>query len=148
MLRWDHYGFDKGNRDTLRYTFIFASGGISESHSALRCTKRRHTFFILGWDRYGFDKKRSMTRCAELVFLHPVGSAGHIVHSSASEARNIGTPFFMLGCDRYGFPKNRPGTHFTKLVFSHPVGYAGHVVHSGASGSRNVDVLFFMLGWD
>jgi hypothetical protein len=43
-------------------------------------------FFILGvgggplWIR---QKKRNRTRYAELVFLHPVGYVGHIVHSSA-----------------------------------------------------------------
>jgi hypothetical protein len=39
---------------------------------------------MLGWDRYGFDKKRTETRYRDLVFLHPVGSAGHVVHFGAS----------------------------------------------------------------
>jgi hypothetical protein len=53
-------------------------------------------FFMLGWDRYRFDKKtcRATIRrtCviasggAEPVFLHPVGSAGQVVHSGASGA--------------------------------------------------------------
>jgi hypothetical protein len=37
-------------------------------------------FFMLRWDQYGFDKKCTETRYAELRFLHPVGSAGHVVH--------------------------------------------------------------------
>jgi hypothetical protein len=41
-------------------------------------------FFELRWDRYGFDKKRFRTRYAELHFLHPVASVGHIVHFGAS----------------------------------------------------------------
>jgi hypothetical protein len=39
---------------------------------------------MLGWDRYGFDKKRAETRYRDLVFLHPVRSAGHVVHFGAS----------------------------------------------------------------
>jgi hypothetical protein len=38
---------------------------------------------MLGWDLYGFDKKRVGTHSAKLVFLHPVGSVGHVVHSDA-----------------------------------------------------------------
>jgi hypothetical protein len=41
-------------------------------------------FFMLGWDQYGFYKKHAGTRYAELVFLHSVGSADHVVHSGAS----------------------------------------------------------------
>jgi hypothetical protein len=31
---------------------------------------------MLGWLRYGFKKKHNGARYVELVFLHPVGSAG------------------------------------------------------------------------
>jgi hypothetical protein len=41
----------------------------------------------------------------ELVFLHPVGSVGHVVHSGASGTRNVNTLFFMLEWDRYRFDK-------------------------------------------
>jgi hypothetical protein len=46
-------------------------------------------FLMLRWDRCGFKKMCAETRYAEVVFLLPVGSVGHIVHSGASGARNV-----------------------------------------------------------
>jgi hypothetical protein len=60
--------------------------------------KRRRTIFHARVDRYGYDKKCAVTRYPKPVFfLHQVGSAGHVVHSSASGKRNVDAPIFMLG---------------------------------------------------
>jgi hypothetical protein len=88
---------------------------------------------MIRWDRYGFYKKCVRTRYAELLFLHPLGSAGHIMHSGASGLRNVNALFFMLEWDQYGFNKNRAGTRYAESLFLHPVGSAGHIVHSDAS---------------
>jgi hypothetical protein len=90
---------------------------------------------MLGWDRYGFDKKHVRTRYTDLVFLQPVGTAGHIVHSVASMARIINALFFKLRWDPYGFHKNRASTHYAESMFLHSIGFIGHVVHSGGSGT-------------
>jgi hypothetical protein len=42
---------------------------------------------MLGWDQNGFLKKQAVTRYAEYVFLHQVGSAWHVEH------------FVRLGCE-------------------------------------------------
>jgi hypothetical protein len=41
-------------------------------------------FVTIGWHRYGFCEKQVRTNYTELVFLHLVGSAFHIVPSGAS----------------------------------------------------------------
>jgi hypothetical protein len=38
-------------------------------------------FFMLGWDQYECQKKCAGTHYAKLIFLHPVGFVGHVVHS-------------------------------------------------------------------
>jgi hypothetical protein len=103
-------------------------------------------FFTIQWDQYGFDKKCIGTSYVNIVFLHPVGSVAHVVHSGVFGQRNVDVLFLML--DQYELYKKRASTHYAKLVFLHPLGSVGHTVHSGASRLRNVDALFFMLGWD
>jgi hypothetical protein len=94
-----------------------------------------HHFFMFRWDRYGFLEKHMGTHYTELVFLHLVGYAGHVVHYGASGAQNVDELFFMLGWARYEFLKKHIRTHYAKLVFLHLVGYAGHIVHSVAPGA-------------
>jgi hypothetical protein len=72
---------------------------------------------MLWWARCDFHKKRTGTRYVELVFLHPVGSACHVVNSGASEVRNINALFFMLRWDRYGFDKKHAGHVTLNLCF-------------------------------
>jgi hypothetical protein len=81
------------------------------------------------------------------VFLHPIGSTGHVVHFGASGPQNINTIFFILEWAQCSLHEKRTGTRYSELEFLHPVGSAGHVVHSIASGTQNVDGLFFMLRW-
>jgi hypothetical protein len=99
------------------------------------CQASTHCFSYLGWDQDGYDKKCPEISYAEVVFLHPVGSVGHIVHSGA---RNFDALFFILRWDRYESDKMRVRTSYIEIDLLHPVGYAGHVVHYCASGAQTL----------
>jgi hypothetical protein len=86
--------------DTLRRNCVLTFGSIGGSRSAFWCIRGvkcrcaiRHALVA----RCGLHKKRTGTHYTKVVFLHPMGSAGHVVHYSASGAQNIDTLFFMLG---------------------------------------------------
>jgi nitrate reductase gamma subunit len=92
MLRWDQYGFDKNAMGHISQICVSASGGICGPRSAFGCVqgvKRR-----VGPVR--IRQKSVGTRYAELVILHLVGSAGHLVNSFVSEEQNGDALFFLL----------------------------------------------------
>jgi hypothetical protein len=103
---------------------------------------------MLVWDLYGFDRKHVGASYAKLVFLHPVGSVGHVVHSGASGVQNVNALFLMLGWDQYRFHKKCAGTRYAELMFLHPVESVGHVVHyGGVPGAKHLRTIF-KLRWD
>jgi hypothetical protein len=100
---------------------------------------------MLGWAWGSFNKKRAVTRYVELVFLHLLGSVGHILHSDAYGARNIDALFSCSGWPGSVSIKSTR-TRYAEHVFLHPVGSTGHIVHSSVSRERNVNALFSFSG--
>ncbi len=136
----------KARWDTLRWTCVFGSWGICGSRSALRCVqgaKHRHTIFQAWVGPVRIPQKAQRTRYAKQMFLHPVGSVGHVVHCVVSGTQNIDALFIMLLWDRYGFHKKRDGTRYAKLVFLHPEGSASQELHSGGYWVQNCHTQFF-----
>jgi hypothetical protein len=74
----------KVRKDTLRRTCAFPSIVICGSRSAFWCVrymKCRRTIFHARVGLVRFPQTRTETPNTELVFLHPVGSVGEILHS-------------------------------------------------------------------
>jgi hypothetical protein len=73
-------------------------------------------FFMLGWDGYGFHKKRAGALYAKLVFLHPVGSVSHVVHS-VHPGRETSMHYSCLGGTGLDSRKSAPGPVTPNLCF-------------------------------
>jgi hypothetical protein len=56
-----------------------------------------HSCSCSGGTDTDYTKKCVATCYAELVFLHPMGSIGHVVYSGLSESRNVDALFVILG---------------------------------------------------
>jgi hypothetical protein len=92
--------------------------------------KYRRTIFHAG--ETGTDsKKRAWTRYTKFLFLHPVGSAGHVVHSGHETSTHS---FLCSTGTATDSTKSVPGHVMPNFLFLHPVGSTGHVVHSSMSG--------------
>jgi hypothetical protein len=79
----------------------------------------------------------------EPVFLHPVGSAGHVVQSGASGSQNVDALFFTLRWDRYGNHKKHAGTRYVELVFLHLVESTGHSAFRCIRGVKHRCTIFY-----
>jgi hypothetical protein len=136
-------------RDMLCRACVFASSRICGSRSAFRCiqgTKCRRTTFQALVGPVQIPQNTCQDTLAELVFLQPVGSMGHVVHS-ALEVRNIDAQFFIVGWARCSFFQKCTRTSYSELMFLDLTGSAGHLVHSGASRTKNNATIYFILGW-
>jgi hypothetical protein len=99
---------------------------------------------MLGWDQYVLDKNHARTPCIEVVFLHPMGSAGHVVPSVKTRTQNI-NPLFSYSCGLGVVSIKSVPEHVTpNLLFASGGIYGSHCAF-GTSGVSNVDALFFML---
>jgi hypothetical protein len=78
-------------------------------------------YSMLEWARCGLHKKRAGTPYGELVFLHPLRSAGHVVYYGTPGQQNGDSLFLMLRWARCGFHKRRAETCYFELVFLHLV---------------------------
>jgi hypothetical protein len=102
---------------------------------------------MLGWARCDFHNKHAKTHYVELVFLHLVRSAAHILHFSVSKVWIINILLFMLGWDWYRFHKMCVGICYIELVF-----FSSGRIYGSRSAFRCVrgtkcQRTIFMLEW-
>jgi hypothetical protein len=74
-------------------------------------------FFMLEWAWCGFHKKCARTLYVKHVFLQPVGSADHVVHFSASGARNGDALFSCSAWPGVVSIKSVPGHAMSNMCF-------------------------------
>jgi hypothetical protein len=84
MIDWAQCGFHKMHTGTRYAKLVSGAWNVVALYFMVRCR----------W--CGFHQNCDRTRCTKLLFLHLVGSKGHVVCSGGSRAWNVDTLFFML----------------------------------------------------
>jgi hypothetical protein len=96
------------------------------------------------------SKKLDGRRYSDLMFLHPMGSVGHVEHSGASGEQNIDALFFKLGWAMCGFHKKRVGggwfTLYRTCVFAYGIIYGSHNAFQCVQGHKTTMHYFSCLG--
>jgi hypothetical protein len=100
MLVWDRYRFQKKHDGTRYIKLVFLDPvEYCESRSALWCVwdaKCRCTIFLARVGQVQIPQKCVGIPYAELMFLHSVVFAGHIVNPCAYRGQNVGALFSCL----------------------------------------------------
>jgi hypothetical protein len=110
----------KEHRDRLGQTCVLhpvGSVGHVVHYGASEARIVDAIFFLLVWDRYVFQKKRIKTSDTELVFLHLLGYAGHVVRCCKS-----GCTIFLAQVGPLRIPQKHVSLPYAKLVSLHLVG--------------------------
>jgi hypothetical protein len=77
---------------------------------------------------------RARTHSVNCVFLHPVGSTGHVLHFMRPRPKKL-THYFLCSGGTGRIPQKARRETLHQTCFLHAVGSMGAVVHSCLSGT-------------
>ncbi len=117
-------GFNKkcAEKRYVEHEFLHTVGSTSHVLAPVRPGSEMSTHYFSCSAGPGAVSIKSVLRhYSKLVFLRLVRSTDYVLHSGASEARNVDALYFMLRWDWYGFHKKHTRIRYAELVSLHAV---------------------------